>query len=227
MTQTPAKARSAAFFDVDGTLVDATIAHYLRYFNIKRLPRWKGRLWYAAFLVRCLFYMALDRIDRARLNIIFYRNYAGLPSAQIKQMVHDCNREVIEPRRYRTADPTMREHQSAGRPIVLVTGSLDFIMKPFADAVQANSILASALVESNGTFTGELIGPPLGGAEKAKRIRKFAAENNIDLAASYAYGDSIADLPMLETVGFPHAVNPDKSLRKLAAKRNWPILHWN
>jgi HAD superfamily hydrolase (TIGR01490 family) len=219
--------KAAAFFDVDGTLIDSTIAHYFRYFMFRRMPPLRAKLWYAGFLVRCGYYMALDRVDRGRLNVVFYRNYAGLPAAEIKSQAFDCFQNVIVPRRFVEAEACIEEHRRAGRSIVLVTGSLDFIIEPLAKEIGAEGVLAAALKERDGRFTGELTGPPVGTEEKARRMREFAAANGIDLAQSHAYGDSAADLPMLEAVGFPHAVNPDRKLAAAARARGWPIHHWN
>jgi len=218
--------REAAFFDVDGTLCDTTIAHYFRYFMFRRLSPLSGKLWYGTFLVKCVYYVLLDKFDRLRLNVVFYRNYAGLPTAEIKAQAADCHQHVVEPRRFSQASECIGEHRRAGRAIILVTGSLDFIIQPLAAEIRADAVIAARLVESNRCFTGKLDGPPIGGAEKGKRMREFAAEQGIDLDRSHAYGDSMADLPMLEVVGFPHVVNPDRGLSATARRRGWPTHHW-
>ncbi len=218
--------REAAFFDVDGTLCDTTIAHYYRYFMLRRLPPLAGRLWYSTFLMKCLYYMLLDKVDRSRLNVVFYRNYAGLPTAEIKSQAADCHHAVVGPRRFCQAIPCIEEHRLAGRAIVLVTGSLDFIIEPLAAEVGADDVIAARLIESNGCFTGQLQGAPIGAEEKARLMRDLAGSRGIDLSRSHAYSDSMSDLPMLEAVGFPHAVNPDRSLATTAKRRGWPTLRW-
>ncbi len=224
-TSTPPR-RSAVFFDFDGTLVDSTIAHYYGYFVKRRLPPILRTLWHGWFLIKCVSYLVIDRIDRSKLNIFFYRNYRGLPSKEILAMAQDCYRDAIVPRCFEQIGNCMQEHRDAGRSIVLVTGSIDFIVAPFAEEFGVHAVLAPALLESNGLFTGELDGPPIGGEEKPKRMRELAEEMNIDLDLSHGYGDSIADLPMLEAVGHPHAVNPDKALTKISSDRGWPIHEW-
>ena len=218
--------REAAFFDVDGTLVQTTIVHYYMYFRRRRMSPLVGRLWHTVFLLKCGYYLILDKISRSRLNIVFYRSYAGLPVAEIKSQVESCYREVIRPRCFEQAVSCVREHRQAGRNVVLVTGSLDFIIAPLAIKLGATAVLAPSLLEVDGRFTGELDGPPIGEAEKARRIAQFAKEQAIDLTQSHAYGDSIADLPMLEVVGFPHVVNPDRALAATAKSRGWPIHQW-
>lgn len=221
-TDTPA----AVFFDVDGTLARTTIVHYYVYFRRKQMsPLW-GRIWYTLFLVKCVYYFVLDKIDRSLLNTVFYRSYAGMPAAPIKGQVSDCYRDVLQPRQFEQAAACVARHREAGHTIVLVTGSLDFIVEPLAKNLAVDSVVAPSLIELDGRFTGELNGLPIGDEEKARRIRQFADVHGIDLSLSHAYGDSIADLPMLELVGHPHAVNPDRSLAVVARRRRWPTHHW-
>lgn len=217
----------AAFFDVDGTLVNATIVHYYVFFRRKRMSPLLGRLWYAGYLVKCIYYLLLDKIDRGRLNIAFYRDYAGLPVEEIKGRVAQCDAELIQPRQFVQAAACVAEHKSAGRTTVLVTGSVDFIMAPLARRLGVDTVEAATLVEKNGRFTGQLAGPPVGNDEKARRVLAFASEHEIDLRQSYAYGDSIADLPMLEAVGHPQVVNPDRALAAAARSRGWPVHAWH
>ncbi len=99
-------------------------------------------------------------------------------------------------------------------------------MEPLAGVIGGASVLAARLEERAGRFTGRLIGGPVIAEEKRRRMLEFADRSQIDLRQCHAYGDSSADLPMLESVGFPHAVNPDRKLRAVARKRDWPIHDW-
>jgi HAD superfamily hydrolase (TIGR01490 family) len=211
---------------VDGTLADTTIVHFYRYFRWQEMSAVKRKIWDAAFLTKCLYYLVLDKIDRGRLNMVFYRNYAGLPVERIRSMARACHEEMLAPRCFREVGECVRRHKAAGEAIVFVTGSVDFIVEPFAKELGAAHVIAARLEEHEGRFTGKLVGSPVGGEEKTERIRRLAAEQGIALAHSHAYGDSINDLPMLEAVGFPHAVNPDRKLRRLAHRRGWPIHRW-
>jgi len=219
-------AKSAAFFDVDGTIIDTTIVHYFIYFQRRRLPHWKARIWFPSFVAKCGVYLVMDKINRGMLNTIFYRNYAGLPVAEIKSVAADCVRSISESKWLVRAREAIAEHRSAGREIVLVTGSLDFLMESLAGELGGASVLAAKLEERDGHFTGRLVGGPVIAEEKRRQMMEFADRNRIDLKQCHAYGDSSADLPMLEAVGFPHAVNPDRKLRAIAEKRGWPIHNW-
>lgn len=219
-------ANAAVFLDVDGTLVQTTIVHYYMYFRRRNMSTLAGKIWHAAYMLKCVYYLILDKIDRSKLNLVFYRSYAGLSAEETRSQAAGCFRNVIEPRLFRQSLRCLNAHRELGRRVVLVTGSIDFIVAPLAEQLGVADVVAPSLVESNGRFTGELDGPPISDGEKARRMRKFAEDHQIDLADSHAYGDSIADLPMLEAVGHPHAVNPDKALAATAKERGWPILKW-
>jgi len=219
--------KAAAFFDVDGTLAKTNIVHYYVYFRRRQMSRVWGMCWQALFMLKCLYYLLLDKIDRSMLNVVFYRSYAGLSVEKIKALMEDCHKDVIKPRKFAQAPGCLEEHRRAGRRIVCVTGSIDFLLAPLMRELAVDDLIAPTLVESNGQFTGALDGPPVGNGEKARRMRRFAETHDLDLTESFAYGDSIADLPMLETVGHPRVVNPDKKLSAVAKKRGWPIHHWS
>ncbi|RJP35752.1 MAG: HAD family hydrolase [Phycisphaerales bacterium] len=218
--------KRAAFFDVDGTLVRTTIVHYYAYFRLLNRPRWSAALWRAAFLCRCLGYLVLDKFDRSWFNVYFYRNYRGMCADEVRARAADCFETVMAPRLYADAARCVRDQAASGRMVVLVTGSIDFLIAPLAALLGVGQVIAPRLVERDGRFTGDLDGLPIGNGEKAARVKAFADAHGVDLEASFAYGDSIADLPMLECVGNPVAVNPDRALRAIAARRGWPVLRW-
>jgi fatty acyl-CoA reductase len=95
------------------------------------------------------------------------------------------------------------------------------------DLFLADFVYAAELVEKEGRFTGKLKGMAASNTEKADRMQEYARVHGVSLADSLAFGDSIADLPMLEIAGQPHAVNPDSRLKAIATKRGWPILQWS
>lgn len=226
-SSTPSTSSTAAFFDVDGTLVDSTIVHYYLYFRRRLMGRWAGRVWQATYYLRCGYFLILDRIDRLRMNVAFYGDYAGLNSDAVRGLADDCHRDVIGPKLYADAVACVGAHQRAGHRVVFVTGSLDFIMAPLARELGIDDVIAARMIERDGRFTGTLDGPPIGERVKAERVRAFAEAHGIDLSRSHAYGDSVADVPMLECVGHPHAVNPDGALRSMARSRGWSTHQWS
>ena len=222
----PEGKKTAAFFDVDGTIVSTTIVHYYIQFRSRLLPTFLRPFWIAWFALKVVYYFFLDKISRTRFNQVFYRNYRGLKAEDVKQLAGEQFETYGRSKLFPAALDCIREHQNRGDLIVLVTGSLDFIVQPLADYLQADAALTVQLEEAHGKFTGELTTLPLSEAEKVRAIQTFVEQHNVDLAASYAYGDSRADLPMLQCVGNPIVVNPSKGLRQVAIESGWEISEW-
>jgi HAD superfamily hydrolase (TIGR01490 family) len=218
--------KTAAFFDVDGTLVQTNVVHYYVFYKWQTLSPLSRVGWLFFFMTKVPYYALLDGMSRRRFNQVFFRNYRGI----VVKEAHQWSREVLQPRLVQALFPAayqqIQQHQACGEEIVLVTGSLDFIMEPLRVILQADQLFAASLQSKGDHFTGDLIGPPISGEEKARLIRDYARRQGIALEQSYAYGDSFADLPMLQTVGYPVAVNPDRRLRKIAMEARWPIKQW-
>ena len=218
-------ALTAAFFDLDGTLVKSNAVDYYLYLATQDLPSVK-RWWLTAQLVcRAPYYLVLDRLNRSRFNQVFYRNYRGFSTVHCQQRSQILFQEMIYPQLRPGALECITQHKAQGRQIVLVTGSLDFIVAPLAEFLGAKA-LTSRLQSDQGHYTGELLGASMIGEEKARAIREMASDLSINLQQSYAYGDSAADLPMLDTVAYPVAVNPDARVRRVAQQRGWAIEEW-
>ena len=218
--------KTAAFFDVDGTIVSTTIVHYYVQFRSHLLPTFLRPFWLAWFALKVVYYFFLDKVSRTRFNLVFYRNYRGLNAASVKQLAGEQFETYVRPKLFPAAVDCIREHQNRGDLIVLVTGSLDFIIQPLANHLEADTALTVELEEAHGKFTGELTTLPLSEEEKVHAIQTVVERYNVDLDASYAYGDSRADLPMLECVGNPIVVNPSKGLRQVAIESGWEISEW-
>jgi HAD superfamily hydrolase (TIGR01490 family) len=114
-------------------------------------------------------------------------------------------------------------HREAGRDVIVVSASGHEVVDPIAALLGADTVIATQMVIADGRYTGDFAFYAYREA-KAVRIRRLAAERGYELADSYAYSDSITDLPMLEAVGHPTAVNPDRALRRAAIQRGWPVL---
>ena len=221
--QEPNEKKTVAFFDVDGTLLKSTIVHYYIYLRGAKMPFPLKLAWLIGFLPRIPYYLILDKVSRTRFNWVFYRNYRGMEVAEVKGLSVEMFETYLRPKIFAEAVLEVQEHKQQGREVVLVTGSLDFIVQPIADYLGADTVLAPQLCEQEGRFTGELTTEPLIGDEKAKAVRVFATQHEISLKDSYAYGDSQSDVPMLECVGNPIVVNPGKALREKALASGWEM----
>ncbi|HVE75786.1 MAG TPA: HAD family hydrolase [Actinomycetota bacterium] len=151
----------------------------------------------------------------------------GWEKARIEQLVEDVMGEVITPIIYKEAVDLIAKHQAGGRKVYIVSSSPHEIVAPIGKMLEVDGVIASAgKVDDEGRYVGELdfycYGP-----HKAEVIKERAQAEGIDLKGSYAYSDSITDLPMLEEVGNPVAVNPDRALRRIALERKWPVVNFS
>ncbi|MEG4916342.1 HAD-IB family hydrolase [Microcoleus sp. B7-D4] len=216
---------TAAFFDVDGTLVKSTVVDYYLYLatqGVSPLQRWWTTVQLAS---KVPYYLLLDSLSRDYFNQMFYRNYRGISVEHCQRWSQIHFKEMIYPRLFPAALDCIDLHREQERQIVLVTGSLDFIIAPLSEFLDAKALTA-CLQAVNDKYTGKLVGVPLIGKEKGRAMQEFALEQGIDLTQSYAYGDSAADLPMLQMVGYPVAVNPDSTLYRFAKKNKWEVQYW-
>lgn len=215
--------RSAAFFDLDKTIIakSSTLAF--------GRPFYQGGLINRRTVIRSAyaqFVFALAGADADQMEKM--RDYltslcTGWDVQQIRDIVNETLHQIIDPIVYDEAVRLIQEHQEAGRDVVIVSSSGAEVVEPIGEMVGADQAIATRMAVADGKYTG-VIDFYAYGPHKAEAIRAVAAEKGYDLASSYAYSDSLTDLPMLETVGHPYAVNPDRALRKEAVARGWPIL---
>jgi HAD superfamily hydrolase (TIGR01490 family) len=214
----------AAIFDVDGTLVASNVVAYYAWLKLHDLPRAQRPLFALKMLGYAPFYWALDKVSRTQFNRVFYRNYKGWKPARAAQLGRQSFAGYTVGRLFPEAVETLREHKRAGHRVVILSGALDFLLEPFREV--ADDVLSASLETEDGVYTGELSGAPVAGEARARMLASFARKRGVDLARSYAYADAISDLPMLEAVGNPVAVNPDRRLLKAAKERGWQIRDW-
>ena len=217
----------AAFFDVDGTIVRSTIVHYYAYFATQDRYRLKKIFFWAGFIPQIIFSILIDKISRSAFNRVFYRSYRGMPGLRLREQAAGLFEREIKPRLYSEAVARVKRHQENGERVVLITGSLDFIVAPLARMLDVGDVISVRMSEENGILSGRLTGPPVGDEEKARLVREFAEAQQLDLAESFAYGDSGADIPMLRCVGHPVAVNPKGRLRRAAEEGGWEVAEWS
>ncbi|HZY65924.1 MAG TPA: HAD-IB family hydrolase [Rubrobacteraceae bacterium] len=215
----------AAIFDVDGTLVGSNVVSYFAWLKMQEMSPAARPLWLATFLPKIPYYWALDKVSRTHFNRAFYKNYRGWKPSRARQLGHESFSGFTLDRIYPGALERLREHKEAGHRVVLLSGALDFLLEPFKDL--ADDVLSASLEEEDGVYTGELTGAPVAGDARARMLASFARRRKLDLSRSYAYADSISDLPMLEAVGNPVAVNPDRRLEAAAEERGWKIKRWD
>ena len=214
-----------AIFDVEGVVLDSTVAHFYAWLRTRDMPELDKLVWTAGVATRVPGWIMEDRRSRTAFNRNFYRLYKDLPARELKRQAKDALPDFIQPRIQHEAIRRIRQHKRRGDRVVLITGALDFLVEPLEHL--ADELIAARLVERVGRFTGELAEPPLTADGRASLAARLAADHDVDLADCFAYGDSLGDLPMLELVGHPHPINPDFRLSREARRRRWPVEEWH
>ena len=225
MTATSSPEPGAAFFDVDRTLLaGASGLHLAR--PLRRRGLLTARQLARTMIIQLAF--ATQGSDDKQLD----RFTSG-----VKQLLRGWDRDVlvdvveqelerrVHPMVYQEALERIAQHRARGQRVYAVSATMEEIVEPLAQLLGMDGAVATQMEIVDGRFTGEILRANHGDA-KADRLRAFAAEHDIDLAASSAYSDSITDQEFLRAVGRAYAVNPDKALRRLAEAEGWGILRF-
>jgi HAD superfamily hydrolase (TIGR01490 family) len=218
-----ARGASAAFFDLDKTIISrsstlAFVPSFYRHGLISRAQAARGALAQVVFRVGGADHDQMERI-RDQLS----RLCSGWSVERVTEIVTANLAAAIAPIIYEQARGLLDAHRDAGRDVFIVSTAGQEMVGPIAAMLGASGIIATQMRHAEGRYTGEMEFYAYGEG-KATRIRELATERGYDLADCFAYSDSVTDLPMLEAVGRPHAVNPDRQLRRVAVARGWPVL---
>ena len=223
------RAEIAAFFDLDGTLVagpslEQRLFRELRY---RRVIGWKNYLLWLAQAVRLA---SRGMTEILQGNKMYLRGVTGA--------LHESNPD--EKRKcafFPAAIERIAWHAEREDTIVIASGTLEFLARGAAQELEMNlrqrgiaakiQVCATRLEERDGRWTGQVVGEAMFGGAKARAVRRLAAEMDIDLKRSFAYGDSAQDKWLFEEVGNPLAVNPSPGLSRVAREKNWPVVWWN
>ena len=213
----------AAFFDLDKTVIaKASMAAFGR-------PLYNGGLINRRTVLRALYaqlvYMHLgaseQRLETIRESVLQLTK--GWSRDRVCEIVAETLADTVDPIVFREAIELIDQHRAEGRMVVIVSASPEEIVVPLGRYLGADAVIASrSLLDEEGRYTGQMAFYAYG-PFKAEAIEGLATERGIDLAGSYAYSDSYTDAPMLEAVGHPVAVNPDRVLHKLARERGWEV----
>ncbi|HEX2578274.1 MAG TPA: HAD-IB family hydrolase [Aquihabitans sp.] len=217
----------AAFFDLDKTVIAkaSMVAFGRPLYRAGLVSRWLvlRALWGQLVYLQ----VGHDEAQMERSRAAVLRLTKGWDQAKVSAVVRDALDEVIEPIVYEEALALLRLHRDAGRRVFIVSASPIEVVAPLAAYLQVDDAIATrATVDADGRYTGE-VDFSSHGVHKVTAMRELAARYDLDLDASWAYSDSITDLPMLEAVGNPVVVNPDRELRRAAIEREWEVLSFS
>jgi len=215
--------RPAAFFDLDKTVIAraSMVAMGGPLYREGLVSRWLvlralwGQLLYLWF--------GADEAKLARTRDSALRLATGWERERVARIAREAVETVFEPIVFAEAIDLLGEHAGAGRPVYLVSASPSEVVAPLAEHLRVDGHLATlAEVDAGGRYTGR-VERYCYGAEKVRAMQELAEAEGLDLAESWAYSDSATDLPMLEAVGHPVAVNPDRELLRVARERGWEV----
>ncbi|MEV4917944.1 HAD-IB family hydrolase [Streptomyces tirandamycinicus] len=216
--------RTAAFFDLDKTVIAKSSAlTFSKSFYHGGLINRRAvlRTAYTQFVFLA---GGADHDQMERMRKYLSSLCKGWNVQQVRAIVAETLHDLIDPIIYDEAASLIEDHHTAGRDVVIVSSSGAEVVEPIGELLGADRVVATRMVVGeDGCFTGEVeyyaYGPT-----KAEAVKELAASEGYDLERCYAYSDSVTDVPMLEAVGHPYAVNPDRGLRREASSRGWPVL---
>jgi putative phosphoserine phosphatase/1-acylglycerol-3-phosphate O-acyltransferase len=222
-TASPVRAGAgAAFFDLDRTLLAGASG------EVFSAAMKTAGLVNRSIPGEALLFRLFNSIGETLPSMALARQAVALAKGKSQEAVQaaaavaaDTLLEMIQP----LAAALFDEHRAAGRPVVMATTTPHDMVKPLADLLGLDAVIATQYrVNEDGTYHGTLDGPFVWSAGKLAAVRSWADAHGIDLAASYAYSDSVYDTPLLAAVGFPFVVNPDPRMAMMAAARRWPTI---
>jgi len=213
----------AAFFDLDKTIISrsSTLAFGPSFYRnglISRSDVVRGALAQMAFRLGGASHRRMEKI-RDQVS----QACRGWPADRVSEIVSRNLHDLIVPHVYAEARALLTEHRTAGQDVIIVSTSGQEVVVPIGVLLGASSVIATRMEVADGHYTGQMEFYAYGEA-KAEQVRALAADRGYSLPLCYAYSDSVTDLPMLEIVGNPRAVNPDRALRRIAQERGWPVL---
>ncbi|HUE81450.1 MAG TPA: HAD-IB family hydrolase [Pyrinomonadaceae bacterium] len=215
---------AAAFYDLEGTLVSTNLVHTLAFYAKNQPGLFRSFKKSAATLVSLPVFAITDQYSRKVFNDLYFKRYRGESEDRLRFFAQELFEDVLKPNVFPGTYELLGKSRSLGLRQIVVTGALDVSVKPLMDHLGIEEYVANRLEFVNGVATGRLLPPVMASATKASWIRVFAEREGISLSDSYAYTDSMSDLPMLSVVGHPAVVNPDMRLRQTALHHDWPIL---
>jgi HAD superfamily hydrolase (TIGR01490 family) len=215
--------KEAAFFDLDKTIIakSSTLA-FSRPFQAGGLLS-RMALLRSAYSQFMYVVGGADHDTMEKMRVMMSELVTGWDVSTVKEIVADTLHNVVDPLVYDEAVHLIEEHHAAGRDVIIVSASGTEVVEPIGEMLGADHVIATQVGVEDGKYTGEITFYAYA-ENKAIAMRELAERAGYDLARSYAYSDSMTDVPMLEAVGHPYAVNPDKELRKVAREHDWPIL---
>ena len=212
--------RVGAFFDVDKTLISENSGSlYMKYrYQKGEISGWELMKGLGAYLR-----YKLGLLDIASWTRDTMQQFRGESERALAREARAWMEEMVVPAIYPEAERIVADHLARGDLVAIVSGATKFVVKPLAEHLGIKHLLYTRLEVENGRFTGRVVEPICFEDGKIYWLQQLVEAQNIDLARSYFYTDSITDLPLLDLVGHPVVTNPDPRLYREAIRRRWPV----
>jgi alcohol-forming fatty acyl-CoA reductase len=217
--------RHLAAFDLENTLIASNVVDSYAWLASRHLPPAERAAFVADLLREAPSLLLLDRRDRGDFLRTFYRRYQGAPVDRLRDDGWELFSHLLLAKSFPAGMARVRRHRALGHRTLLITGALDLVVEPLRPLF--DDIVCAHMGEVDGKFTGRLDELPPIGEARALVLAEYAETEGLRLEESMAYADSASDLPMLEAVGFPVAVNPEAKLAAIARRRGWHVEHWH
>lgn len=220
--RTASPASLAALFDVDNTLIPgaACEVRFFRYLWRKGIVGWRELAHSVRWVMRQSSAVSIHPLRERKLYL----------EGKDPSVIEDCAREFLHGEILRRVSTKGRErleaHRQSGHQLILISGAPDFLITPLAAALNVPTLFAARLERRAGRYTGAVVPPLPYGNGKRQLIVSHAQEKGLDLASSFAYGDSPGDTEILKLVGYPVVVNPIRGMGRIARDHGWPVVDW-
>jgi HAD superfamily hydrolase (TIGR01490 family) len=212
-----------AFFDLDHTLLDGANGNLVVKYMVKTRRMGLDAIWKA---IKFTVLYRMDRLPREEVYRWTFRECGKYDLRELVAMLDESYELYVMPRLFKEGAECVAEHKARGHHTVIATAAGEYMSEKVRMQLGADGKIAAVALVRDGRLTDELRMPMPYGEGKAILAREYAEQRGVDLADCYFYSDSLADLPLLEAVGHPAAVNPQRAVRRIAAERGWPILYW-
>ena len=219
----------AALFDCDGTLYSAQYGRGLMKYATQRGKKWAVRRYFASMVpflaLRKFKWIAEENFHRPLTSRMPWM-IKGMTESEFRELSECMFKEYLLPTERKEVIARLREHQSKGHAVLLVSAQLTPSLEILGNLYEAHGVVGTQVEVKNGRYTGRIVPPVITGADKDRYARQYFSSHNIDVdwEASYAYADSITDTGLLNMVGHPVAVHPDAKLYELTQSRNWEMI---
>ncbi len=219
--------RHAAFFDLDKTIIaKSSMLAFSKTFRHHGLLN-RRALVQAAYAQVVFQLVGADEGKMEKIRKVALDLTKGWNHDQVTELVRETLHDVVVPIIYEDAVELIEKHKANGLYVVIISSAPSEVVEPIAHHLGVDNFVATtSRLDKDGNYSGELEFYSYG-SFKSQAVHKLAVEHNLDLEESYAYSDSITDVPLLECVGHPVAVNPDKELARVAQTNGWPITHFS